>query len=104
VTGSAADADQNENDVFAIGGNNLRHIRVGEVGDDASPRRNYPLVVLMDWIVDQHRDVFPWLILRLTSTDQREIKTFTKGLCAVEVMAGPTEERWPTKLGTLLPG
>jgi len=50
------------------------------------------------------RQIFPWMVARLTSADGLQKATVTKGLCAIDVREGIHEERWTMMLPGLPPG
>ncbi len=48
----------------------------------------------MSWNFQEPREIFPWLFLKLTPLDHREIIIISRGLCAPEATNGPHEETW----------
>ena len=56
----------------------------------------------MRWKFQGERDVFPWMLLRL-SRDQKST-LLVKGLCAPEVAKGTHLENWTVTTTGLLPG
>jgi hypothetical protein len=84
--------------VFVVGATQLLAI---ETGDKAvSPPQL--LEIRLRWKFQGERDVFPWMLLRL-SRDQKST-LFVKGLCAPEVAEGTHLENWTVTTTELLPG
>ena len=52
------------------------------------------LIVTMDWIFQEPRQVFPWLVLKLTPHDGKNGIVLSRGLCAPEATSGPYRENW----------
>jgi hypothetical protein len=52
------------------------------------------LEIKMSWIIQESRDVFPWMFLKLTPRDHRNDLIITRGLCAPEATNGPYQETW----------
>jgi uncharacterized membrane protein len=55
--------------------------------------RQRPIEVRLHWKFRGERDVFPWMLLRL-SRGENSSALLTKGLCAPEVARGDDEETW----------
>jgi hypothetical protein len=51
-----------------------------------------PFAIQMNWKFEGEREVFPWMLLRLTGTGGSAI--FTRGLCAPEAVKGSYAETW----------
>jgi uncharacterized membrane protein len=84
--------------VFAVGATQLLAIETGSKA--ISPPRL--LAIRFHWKFQGERDVFPWMLLRL-SRDQKST-LFVKGLCAPEVTEGTHLETWSVTTTELLPG
>ena len=50
--------------------------------------------IRLNWTLQEPRDVFPWMFLKLIPRDQGEEILISKGLCAPEVAAGAHQESW----------
>lgn len=86
-----------ESPVFALGATQLLAI---EAGNSASPKQ--PLKIHLHWKFEGERDVFPWMLLRL-SRDQKSA-LLVRGLCAPEVAEGVHLENWIVTTTGLAPG
>ncbi len=53
-----------------------------------------PLEIRLSWNFQSPREVFPWMFLKLTSRDRRNVILISKGLCAPEAASGPYQESW----------
>jgi hypothetical protein len=84
--------------VFAVGVTQLLAIETGNKA--ISPPQL--LEIRLRWKFQGERDVFPWMLLRL-SRDQKST-LFVKGLCAPEVAEGTHLENWTVTTTELLPG
>ncbi len=84
--------------VFAVGATELLAIETGNKA--ISPPQL--LQIRLHWKFQGERDVFPWMLLRL-SRDQKSM-LFVKGLCAPEVAEGTHLENWTVTTTELLPG
>ena len=84
--------------VFAVGATQLLAIETGN--KTVSPPQL--LEIHLHWKFQVERDVFPWMLLRL-SRDQNSA-LFVKGLCAPEVAEGTHFENWTVTTTGLLPG
>ena len=84
--------------VFAVGATQLLSIETGS--KTISPPQ--PLEIHLHWKFQGEREVFPWMLLRL-SPDQKSM-LFVKGLCAPEVGEGTHFENWTVTTTELLPG
>jgi uncharacterized membrane protein len=61
--------------------------------------------VHLDWRFEGEREVFPWMLLRLTRRGGESVAFMTKGLCAPEAGDGACEETWRiTSVDGLVPG
>jgi hypothetical protein len=72
--------------------------RVGEVTSI-----NQPFEIRLHWKFDGEREVFPWMLLRLTRHGQAHETILPKGLCAPETNAGTHEEVWRIAAASRLP-
>ena len=88
----------NEAPVFAVGATQLLAIETGSKAISPSQL----LEIRLRWRFQGEREVFPWMLLRL-SRDQRGT-LFVKGLCAPEVAEGTHLENWTVTTTELLPG
>ncbi|PYK79009.1 MAG: hypothetical protein DME38_08680, partial [Verrucomicrobia bacterium] len=84
--------------VFAVGATQLLAIETGN--KTVSPPQL--LEIHLHWKFQVERDIFPWMLLRL-SRDQNSA-LFVKGLCAPEVAEGTHFENWTVTTTGLLPG
>jgi uncharacterized membrane protein len=50
--------------------------------------------IQMKWSLQDQREFFPWMILKLTPRTSREAITISRGLCAIEIPSGLHQERW----------
>lgn len=50
--------------------------------------------IKMSWIIQEPREVFPWMFLKLTPRDRRNGPIISRGLCAPEATNGPYQETW----------
>jgi hypothetical protein len=46
------------------------------------------------WQFHGERDVFPWMLLRLSRDEKMKVALWVKGLCAPEVTEGTYTENW----------
>src|SRR5437868_1041567 len=76
--------------VFSIGGSRL--ISIGTMREVVSPSR--PLEVQLRWKFQGERDVFPWMLLRVSRDEKVRVALLVKGLCAPEATAGIFTENW----------
>jgi uncharacterized membrane protein len=95
---TSTEALSGEAPVFAVGGTQLLAIETGNQA--VSPPQ--PLQIHLHWKFQGKRDVFPWMLLRL-SRDQKST-LFVKGLCAPEVAEGSRLENWTVTTTELAPG
>jgi uncharacterized membrane protein len=86
------DDSANRASVFSIKGNELQAI---EHSDTAGG-----LTLELRWRVSAGRDVFPWMLLRLSKRGS-PVKIITKGLCAIDAESGLTIEQWQVDLSRL---
>jgi hypothetical protein len=84
--------------VFAVGATQLLAIETGNKA--ISPPQL--LEIRLHWKFQGERDVFPWMLLRLTR--DRKSTLFVKGLCAPEVAEGTHPENWTVTTTELPPG
>jgi hypothetical protein len=86
--------------VFSIGATRL--ISIATAGEVVS--RSRPLEVQLRWKFQGERDVFPWMLLRL-SREKAKVALLVKGLCAPEATEGIYTETWRVVTAEhLLPG
>ena len=91
---------ENERGVFSIGATRL--ISIATAGEVVS--RSRPLEVQLRWKFQGKRDVFPWMLLRL-SREKAQVALLVKGLCAPEATEGIHTETWRVVTAEhLLPG
>jgi len=76
--------------VFSIGGTRL--VSIGTTGDVVA--RSRPLEVQLRWKFQGERDVFPWMLLRLSREEKVTVALLVKGLCAPEATEGIYTEHW----------
>jgi len=76
--------------VFSIGGTRL--VSIGTTGDVVA--RSRPLEVQLHWKFQGERDVFPWMLLRLSREEKVTVALLVKGLCAPEATEGISTENW----------
>jgi uncharacterized membrane protein len=50
--------------------------------------------IKMTWTIQESREVFPWMFLKLTPRDRRNGIIIPRGLCAPEATNGPYQESW----------
>ena len=101
VTSEQSSSGDDETGVFSIGATRL--LSIGTTGETVS--RSRPLEVHLRWIFHGERDVFPWMLLRLSRDEKATVAVLVKGLCAPEATEGIYTENWRvlTAVG-LLPG
>ena len=76
--------------IFEIG-THTQLVSIHKSGETFSPRR--PIEVRLHWKFQSERDVFPWMLLRL-SRGEDSAALLTKGLCAPDAASGDHEETW----------
>lgn len=81
--------------VFSVGGNELQAVNQLHTTDQWN--------LELRWLVSSEREAFPWMILRLSKSDS-QVKTWTKGLCAIDVKSGTATEHWRVDLSKLPAG
>src|SRR5437870_2985476 len=87
--------------VFSIGATRL--LSIGTTGEVVS--RSRPLEVHLRWKFQGERDVFPWMLLRLSRDEKATVALLVKGLCAPEATEGIYTENWRVVTAErLLPG
>ena len=84
--------------VFTVGATQLLAIETGN--KTISPPQL--LEIRLHWMFQGERDVFPWMLLRLSRDEKSAV--FVKGLCAPEVAEGTHRENWTVTTNGLLPG
>ena len=100
VTDKQSSPADDEPGVFKIGATRL--LSIGTAGEAVS--RSRPLEVHLRWKFQGERDVFPWMLLRL-SRDKAKVALLVKGLCAPEATEGIYTETWRVVTAEhLLPG
>jgi len=90
VTSEQSSPANDEPGVFSIGGSRL--ISIGTMREVISPSR--PLEVQLRWKFQGERDVFPWMLLRVSRDEKVRVALLVKGLCAPEATAGIFTENW----------
>jgi uncharacterized membrane protein len=90
VTGEQSSPADNEPGIFSIGATQL--LGIGTTGEAVSQSR--PLVVQLRWKFQRERDVFPWMLLRLSRDERVKVALLVKGLCAPEATEGIYTENW----------
>jgi uncharacterized membrane protein len=84
--------------VFRVPGTEL--LAIEAESNDVSPNR--PLKVHLRWEFQGERDVFPWMVLRISGAQKSAL--FVKGLCVPEVAEGTHLEHWTVTTTELPPG
>jgi len=96
--GGEQSSPDDEPGVFSIGATRL--ISIATAGEVVSRFR--PLEVQLRWKFQGERDVFPWMLLRL-SREKAKLALLVKGLCAPEVTEGIYTETWRAVTAEHLP-
>jgi hypothetical protein len=87
--------------VFSIDATRL--ISIATTGEVVS--RTRPLEVELRWKFQAERNIFPWMLLRLSGDEKAKVALLVKGLCAPEATEGIYTETWRVVTGErLLPG
>ena len=94
----AADRDRNERPPFMVPGSTLLAINRSE------PNNRAEMEMELVWEVHPARQIFPWMFVRLTSSDGSHRKTATRGLCTVQVREGVCQEHWTMSLADIPSG
>lgn len=55
------------------------------------------------WIFQKPRDVFPWMFLKLTPRGGSPPVFLSRGLCAIDVAAGPCDDKWQINRSPQIP-
>jgi uncharacterized membrane protein len=55
------------------------------------------------WIFQEPRDIFPWMFLKLTPRGGFPPVFLSRGLCAIDVAAGPCDDRWRINRSARIP-
>ncbi len=101
VTAEQTSPTDDEPGVFSIGATRL--LSIGTTGEVVS--RSRPLEVHLRWKFQGGRDVFPWMLLRLSRDEKVTVALLVKGLCAPEATEGIYTETWRVVTAErLLPG
>ena len=95
---SSKESVSDQTPVFTVGATQLLAIETGN--KTISPPKL--LEIRLRWKFQGEREVFPWMLLRL-SRDQKST-LLVKGLCAPEVAEGNDLENWTVTTSELLPG
>jgi len=99
--GEQSSPADDEPGVFSIGGTRL--ISIATTGEVVSGSR--PLEVYLRWKFQGQRNVFPWMLLRLSRDEKAKVALLVKGLCAPEATEGVYTENWRVVTAErLLPG
>jgi uncharacterized membrane protein len=85
--------------VFSIDATRL--ISIATTGEVVS--RSHPLEVELRWKFQAERNVFPWMLLRLSGGEKAKVALFVKGLCAPEATEGIYTENWRAAKAERLP-
>jgi len=96
----SAVGDRSDRPPFMVPGSTLLTINRAE----RSQGNSREIEMELRWEVHPARQIFPWMVVRLTSADGLQKATVTKGLCAIDVREGIHEERWTMMLPGLPPG
>jgi uncharacterized membrane protein len=101
ITSEQSSSGDDEPRVFSIGATRL--LSIGTTGETVS--RSRPLEVHLRWKFGGERDVFPWMILRLSRDEKAKVAVLVKGLCAPEAIQAIYNENWRVvRAEGLLPG
>jgi hypothetical protein len=101
VTGEQSLTADNEPVVFSIGGTRL--LSIGTTSEVVS--RSRPLEVQLRWKFPAERNVFPWMLLKLSRDEKAKVALLVKGLCVPEATEGIYTETWRVVTAErLLPG
>jgi hypothetical protein len=101
VTAEQSSAADDEPGAFTIGASRL--LSIGTTVQVVS--RSRPLDVHLRWKFQGERDVFPWMLLRLSRDEKVTVALLVKGLCAPEATEGIYTENWRVvTTERLLPG
>ncbi len=101
VTAEQSSPADEEPGVFSIGATRL--LSIGTTGEIVS--RSQPLEVHLRWSFQGERDVFPWMLLRLSRDEKVTVALLVKGLCVPEATEGIYTETWRVVTAErLLPG
>ena len=101
VTAEQSSPADEEPGVFSIGATRL--LSIGTTGEIVS--RSQPLEVHLRWRFQGERDVFPWMLLRLSRDEKVTVALLVKGLCVPEATEGIYTETWRVVTAErLLPG
>jgi len=101
VTDEQSSPADDEPGVFSIGATRL--LSIGTTGGVVS--RSRPLEVHLRWKFQGQRDVFPWMLLKLSRDEKATVALLVKGLCAPEAIDGIYTENWRVVTAErLLPG
>jgi len=85
--------------VFSIDGTRL--INIATTGEVVS--RSQRLEVQLRWKFQGERNVFPWMLLRLSRDEDAKVALLVKGLCAPEATEGIYRENWRVVAAERLP-
>jgi uncharacterized membrane protein len=84
-------AFSNPGKVFEMG-THTRLVSINKSGDLLSQRQS--LEVRLAWTFEGEREVFPWMLVRLTHDQSGRSLVLTRGLCAPEASDGTCTETW----------
>jgi hypothetical protein len=99
--GEQSSPADDEPGVFSIDATRL--MSIATTGEVVS--RSRPLEVELRWKFQAERNVFPWMLLRLSADEKAKGALFVKGLCAPEATEGIYTETWRLVTAErLLPG
>jgi uncharacterized membrane protein len=101
VTDEQSSPADDDPGIFSIGATRL--MSIGTAGEVVS--RSRPLEVHLRWKFQGERNVFPWMLLRLSRDEDAKVALLVKGLCAPEAIEGIYMETWRVVTAErLLPG
>ncbi len=73
---------------------------ISKSGDQLTERG---LEIKSSWNFESPREDFPWMFLKLTSSDRQHAILISKGLCAPEVASGSYQESWNIGFSNRIP-
>jgi uncharacterized membrane protein len=88
--GEQSSPADDEPGVFSIDATRL--MSIATTGEVVS--RSRPLEVQLRWKFQGARNVFPWMLLRLSDDEKAKVALFVKGLCVPEATEGIYTETW----------
>jgi hypothetical protein len=79
------------------------HTALTEIGMTTDVLSPTGLEIAMKWSFQDQREVFPWMLLRLTSRGGGQTITISHGLCSPERSAGVHVEKWRVTSSSRIP-